>query len=117
MISSITILFLLTCYVYFKQFYTKLIESEIEDAGEKLVWMAKLKKKLIVFFVGAGIIVILYITSFTIMKIDPELENVKLIRRIADLVATGICAVLFYLDKAELDKKLVVKPIDPLQNL
>lgn len=113
MISSVTVLFLLTCYMYFKQFYTKLIESKIEDVGEKLIWTAKLKKKLIVFFVGTGIIIILYITSYTIMKINPELENVKLIRHIADLVATGICAVLFYLDKAELDKKLV----DPFQNL
>ncbi|OCX54136.1 hypothetical protein BEL04_07665 [Mucilaginibacter sp. PPCGB 2223] len=117
MISSITVLFLLTCYLYFKQFYGKLIDSQIEDAAEKQLWAGKLKKKLIVFFVGAGIIVILYATSFTIMKINPELENVKLIRRIADLVATGICAVLFYLDKAELDKKLVVKPADPFQNL
>lgn len=117
MISSITVLFLLTCYVYFKQFYTKLIESEIEDAGEKLIWAAKLKKKLVVFFVGAGIIVVLYIISFTIMRINPELDNVKMIRRIADLVATIICAVLFYLDKRELDKKLVSEPADPFQNL
>jgi hypothetical protein len=117
MISSITVLFLLTCYLYFKQLYTKLIDSQIENAGEKLIWARKLKKKLIVFPVGAGIIVLLYVASYTIMKLAPDLENVKLIRRVADIAATGICVFLFFLDKRELDKKLVVKPVDPFQNL
>lgn len=117
MISSITVLFLLTCYLYFKQLYTKLIDSQVEDTAEKLAWAGKLKKKLIIFPIGAGIIVLLYIASYTTMKLAPDLENVKLIRRVADIAATGICAFLFYLDKRELDKRLVVKPIDPFQNL
>jgi len=117
MISSITVLFLLTCYLYFKQLYAKLIDSQVESVDEKVIWTKKLKKKLIIFPLGAGIIVLLYIGSYTIMKLAPELENVKMIRRIADIAATGICAFLFYLDKRELDKKLVVKPVDPFQNL
>jgi len=117
MISSITVLFLLTCYVYFKQLYTKLINSEIESTDEKLIWAKKLRKKLIIFLVGAGIIVLLYLASYTIIKLAPDLENVKMIRRVADIAATGMCVFLFYLDKRELDKKLVVEPVDPFQNL
>ncbi len=109
MISTITTLFLITCYLYFKQFYGKLIDSTIENKEEAAVWTAKVKKKLTVFIVGVVIIVVLYVASFTIIKLMPDLENVKLYRRITDLAATGICVLLFYLDKRELDDKLIVK--------
>jgi hypothetical protein len=109
MISSITVIFLVTCYLYFKQYYKKLIDAQIEDTDQATLWNAKVKKKLIVFPLGAVIIVVLYITSFTIIRLMPDLENVKLYRRIADIAATGICVFLFYLDKRELDTKLVVK--------
>ena len=117
MISSITVLFLCTCFMFFKQHYTKLINEQVEATDEKLVWATKLKKKLFIFLLGAGVIVLLYATSFTLNKVAPTLENVKTIRRIADIAVTVICAFLFYLDKAELDKKLVVEVADPFQNL
>lgn len=117
MVSSITVLFLATCYIYFKQYYKKLIDTHIAEPEEVIVWDKKLKKKILVFPIGVAILVILYVISFTLIKFAPELENVKLIRRIADIVTTVICLFLFYLDKAELDKKLVVKAYDPLQNL
>src|ERR1700753_25762 len=104
MISSITVLFLCTCYLYFKQYYKKLIDNEITDTEEALVWNKKLKKKLIIFSLGVAILVVLYAISFTLIKLQPELENVKMIRRVGDIVATAACVFLFYLDKAELDK-------------
>ncbi|MBW4889658.1 hypothetical protein KXQ82_08020 [Mucilaginibacter sp. HMF5004] len=106
MISSVSSVFMITCYVYFKQFYKNLIDNNIEGAEQRKIWTDLLTKKLIIFPLGVVIVVILYIFSFTIIHLAPNVENVKLIRRIADLVTVLICAVLFYLDKIELDKKL-----------
>ena len=106
MISSVSCVFMITCYVYFKQYYKNLIDTTIENDEQRKAWTDMLTKKLIIFPLGVVIVVILYMCSFTIIRLAPSLENVKLIRRIADIVTVMICAVLFYLDKLDMDKKL-----------
>ncbi len=118
MISSVSCVFMITCYAYFKQYYEKLIAAQIHDETLRKNWAVLLKKKLIIFPLGVVIVVILYACSFTIIRLAPTIENVKLIRRICDLATVAICAVLFYLDKLDLDKKLIKdsapapKPLD-----
>jgi hypothetical protein len=97
---------MITCYVYFKQYYTNLIATRVEGDEQRKIWTDLLTKKLIIFPLGVIIVVILYMCSFTIIHLAPNIENVKLIRRIADIATILICAVLFYLDKLDFDKKL-----------
>jgi hypothetical protein len=107
---------MITCYVYFKQYYTNLINTRVEGAEQKKIWTDLLTKKLIIFPLGVIIVVILYMCSFTIIHLAPTIENVKLIRRIADIATVMICAIFFYLDKLQLDKnlnKLLPPPTPP----
>jgi hypothetical protein len=97
---------MITCYVYFKQYYNTLIEKQVQSVEQRRVLNDFLTRKLIIFPLGVVIVVILYACSFTIIHLAPAIENVKLIRRIADFATIMICAVLFYLDKLDLDKKL-----------
>ncbi len=97
---------MITCYVYFKQYYNQLISDRIQSIEQRKLLNDFLTKKLIIFPLGVVIVVILYACSFTIIHLAPAIENVKLIRRIADLVTVMICAVLFYLDKLDLDKRI-----------
>jgi hypothetical protein len=106
MISSVSSVFMITCYVYFKQYYKNIIDTQVENIEQRKLLTDFLTKKLITFPLGVIIVVVLYMCSFTIIHLAPAIENVKLIRRIADLVTVMICAVLFYLDKVDLDKKL-----------
>ena len=114
MISSVSSVFMITCYVYFKQYYKNLIDTRIENEAQRNMWYNLLTKKLIIFPLGVAIIVILYMCSFTIIRLAPTIENVKFIRRVADIVTVMIVAVFFFLDKLELDKKLnkVTSPTD-----
>ena len=114
MISSLSIFFLLACFLYFKQYYETLIDVKFDDVAIQKTWKKKLMRKLMVLLVGVGVIAVLYAVSFTLMRLYPDMDNVKLSRRIVDLVATAVCIGLFFLDKRELDKELVVKDEGPM---
>jgi phosphoglycerol transferase MdoB-like AlkP superfamily enzyme len=106
MISSLSILFLVTCYFYFKQYYEKLMNTQIKDAEERKLWKDKLTKKLMIIPVGVVAVIVLYIISFTLMRLYPDVENVKSSRRVVDVVAALACVGIFFMDKRELDKRL-----------
>ncbi|EHQ29945.1 hypothetical protein [Mucilaginibacter paludis] len=106
MISSLCIIFLIIFYVYFKQYYEKLIAAKLQMDDEKRIWTKKLNRILLTMPAGIIAIVILYAISFTLMSLYPEVENVKSSRRVVDVVAVLFCLALFFWDKKELDKKL-----------
>ena len=113
MISSLSIFFLLACFLYFKQHYEGLISIRFIEAEASKNWKKKLMRQLFVFLIGVGVIILLYGVSFTMMKLYPDMDNIKISRRIVDIVTTIVCIGLFFLDKRELDKELVVKDEGP----
>jgi Na+/H+ antiporter NhaD/arsenite permease-like protein len=110
MVSSFSIFFIVAFYFYFKQYYEKHIAFKIKDEEEQKQWLKILKKKLMIFPAGMVAVVVLYGISFTLMYLYPEVENVKLSRRIVDAFTALICVGTFYIDKRVIDRRLNIKP-------
>lgn len=106
MVSSLCVFFLVACYLFFKQHYQKLVDTQIEDTEQRKVWNTKLKRKLMILPFGIIAIFVLYAISYTLMKVYPDVDNVKASRRVVDIVTALACFGIFFWDKRELDKKL-----------
>lgn len=110
MVSSLSIFFAAAFYFYFKQYYQNLISARVQDAAERGVYLLKLKRKLMIFPVGAITIVVLYAISYTLMHLYPDTEiDVKSSRRIVDVAAVLLFVAVFMIDKMELDMRLKPK--------
>ncbi|RKR82555.1 hypothetical protein BDD43_2740 [Mucilaginibacter gracilis] len=115
MVSSFSIFFLAAFYFYFKQYYRKLIAAKTAGTNDGPALTVLLERKLMIFPAGIIAIALLYLFSFTLMNLYPDVDNVKSSRRVVDIAAIILCTVIFFMDKRELDKKLSVKkpPVKP----
>ena len=109
MITSLSIVFLSTCYIYFKQFYIKFFNENLDNEEQRKVWLNKLEKSLKLIPFAIGLIVLFYIITFTIDKLSPTTEDIRLIRHIGDIGTDVICLTLLYLDKLKFDQCKFIK--------
>lgn len=116
MVSSFSIFFIIAFYLYFKQYYEKLIHLKVTGIDEIAALKKKLTRKLMIFPAGIVAIVLLYAISFTLMNLYPDVDNVKSSRRVVDVAATLLCMVVFFIDKRELDTRLSAKQTQPVKD-